>query len=179
MGTRNREGIGFLYRPARALIFNPFKEPGIDSQPGGPVRQPYLLYRLARLHRLAESIPGLLKRLQIRAQATLANRIGSLESILGLPIRLQIRAQATLASGIGSLESIPGLLKRLQIRAQATLASRIGSLESIPRLLKCLQIRAQATLASRIGSLESIVLYCSCSGSKPISSIIICRPSPL
>ena len=31
--------------------------------------------------------------------------------------RLQIRAQATLDSGIGSLESIPGLLKRLQIRA--------------------------------------------------------------
>jgi hypothetical protein len=48
--------------------------------------------------------------------------------------RLQIRAQATLDSGIGSLESIPGLLKHLQIRAQATLDSRIGSLESIPRL---------------------------------------------
>ncbi len=82
-----------MFRPARARICKPFKEPGIDSQPGGPVRQPYLLYRLARLHRLAESIPGLLK-------------------------RLQIRAQATLASGIGSLEWIPGLLKRLQIRAQ-------------------------------------------------------------
>ncbi len=40
---------------------------GIDSKPGGPVRQPYLMYRLSRLHRLAESIPGLLKRLQIRA----------------------------------------------------------------------------------------------------------------
>ncbi len=31
--------------------------------------------------RSLESIPGLLKRLQIRAQATLAGRIGSLESI--------------------------------------------------------------------------------------------------
>jgi hypothetical protein len=41
--------------------------PGIDSQPGGPVRQPYLAYRPTRLHRLAESIPGLHKRLQIRA----------------------------------------------------------------------------------------------------------------
>ena len=59
-----------------------------------------------------ESIPGLLKCLQIQAQAT-----------------------CTLASGIGSMESIPGLLKRLQIRAQATLASGIGSLESIPGLL--------------------------------------------
>ena len=33
---------------------------GIDSQPGGPVRQPYLTYRPARLYRLAESIHGLL-----------------------------------------------------------------------------------------------------------------------
>jgi hypothetical protein len=78
--------------------------------------------------------PGLLKRLQIRAQATLASGIGSLESIPGLLKRLQIWAQATLASGIGSLESIPGLRKHLQIRAQATLASGIGSLKSIPRL---------------------------------------------
>jgi hypothetical protein len=29
-----------------------------DSQLGGPVRQPHLTYRPARLHRLAESIPG-------------------------------------------------------------------------------------------------------------------------
>jgi hypothetical protein len=36
---------------------------------------------------------------------------GSLESIPGLLKRFHIRAQATLASGIGSLESIPGLLK--------------------------------------------------------------------
>jgi hypothetical protein len=43
------------------------RSPGIDSQPGGPVRQPYLTYRPARLHKLAESIPGLYKRLQIRA----------------------------------------------------------------------------------------------------------------
>ncbi len=33
------------------------RSPGIDSQHGGPVRQPYLSYRLARLHRLAKSIP--------------------------------------------------------------------------------------------------------------------------
>ena len=81
-----------------------------------------------------ESIPELLKHLQIRAQATLASRIRSLESIPGLLKRLQIRAQATLDSGIVSLELIPGLLKRLQIRAQATLASGIGPLESIPGL---------------------------------------------
>ncbi len=55
MGTRNRVGIGLLYRPARARICKPFKELGIDSQPGGLERQPYL-YQLARLH-LVESIP--------------------------------------------------------------------------------------------------------------------------
>ncbi len=51
----------------RARICKPFKGPGIDSQHGGPVRWPYLMYRPARSHRVAESIPGLLKRLQIRA----------------------------------------------------------------------------------------------------------------
>jgi hypothetical protein len=64
----------------------------------------------------------------------LASGIGSLESIPGLIQRLQIRAQATLASEIGSLESILGLLEHLQIRAHATLASVIGSLELIPWL---------------------------------------------
>ncbi len=57
-----------------------------------------------------------------------------MESIPELLKHLQIRAQATLASGIGSLESIPGLVKCLQIQAQAKLANGIGSLESIPRL---------------------------------------------
>jgi hypothetical protein len=32
------------------------RSPGIDSQPGGPVRQPYSSYWPAELHRLAESI---------------------------------------------------------------------------------------------------------------------------
>jgi hypothetical protein len=34
--------------------------PGIDFQPGGPVRQPYLTSRTARLHSF-ETVPGLLK----------------------------------------------------------------------------------------------------------------------
>jgi hypothetical protein len=46
----------------RALFVNLLKSPGIDSQPGGSVRQSYLTYRHAMLHRLAESISGLLKR---------------------------------------------------------------------------------------------------------------------
>jgi hypothetical protein len=47
---------------------NLLRSPGIDSQPAVPERQPYLTHRPARLHRLAESIRGLLKRLQIWAQ---------------------------------------------------------------------------------------------------------------
>ncbi len=54
---------------------------------------------------------------------TLAGGIDSLESIPGLLKRLQIRAQATLAVGI----DFWGLFKRLQIRAQATLAIGIDS----------------------------------------------------
>jgi hypothetical protein len=34
-----------------------FRSPGIDFQPGGPVRKPYLSYLPAQLSRLAKSIP--------------------------------------------------------------------------------------------------------------------------
>ncbi len=78
------------------------------------------------------------------------------EIVLKLLKRLQIRAQATLDSGIGSLESIPGLLKCLQIQAQATLASGIASLKSIPGLLKrCLHWIAELFPWNRfLGSLN-------------------------
>jgi hypothetical protein len=51
---------------------NLLRIPGIDSQPGRRVGQPYLTHRPARLHMLAESIPwnrflSSFKRLQIRA----------------------------------------------------------------------------------------------------------------
>ncbi len=39
------------------VFVNLLRSSGIDSQRGGPVRPPYLLYRPARLHRLAESNP--------------------------------------------------------------------------------------------------------------------------
>jgi hypothetical protein len=55
--------------PNTELVFvNLLRNPGIESQPGGPVRQSYFSCRPPRLHRLTESIPGLLERLQIRAQ---------------------------------------------------------------------------------------------------------------
>ncbi len=40
---------------------NLLRSPRIDSQHVGPVRQPYLTYGPTGLHRLAESIPCLLK----------------------------------------------------------------------------------------------------------------------
>jgi hypothetical protein len=38
------------------VFVNLLRSPGVDSQPGGPERQPYFSYLSARLHRLAESI---------------------------------------------------------------------------------------------------------------------------
>ncbi len=43
--------------PPEPVFVNLLRSPGIDSQPDGPVWQPSLSYWLARLHRLAESIP--------------------------------------------------------------------------------------------------------------------------
>jgi len=40
--------------PPEPVYVNLLRSPGIDSQPGGPVRQPYLSYWHARLHRLAK-----------------------------------------------------------------------------------------------------------------------------
>ncbi len=53
---RNRAGIGLSHRPARARIcISLLRSPGIDSQPGGQVRPPYLLYWPARIYRLAQA----------------------------------------------------------------------------------------------------------------------------
>ncbi len=77
-------------RPARASICKPFKGPGIDSKPGGPVRQPYLPYLPAKLHR---------------------NRFLGSFNVYKYGLRLH-----RLAEGIHSLESIPRLHKRLKIQ---------------------------------------------------------------
>ena len=42
---------------SKPVFVNLLRSPGIDSQPVGPVRQPYLSYWLAMLHSLAESNP--------------------------------------------------------------------------------------------------------------------------
>jgi hypothetical protein len=55
-------------------FLNLLRSPGIDSQPGGPVRQPLFNVPAARLQKLAESIPRLLKRVQIRALLRYSNR---------------------------------------------------------------------------------------------------------
>jgi hypothetical protein len=62
------------------VFVNILRSPGIDSQPGRPVRQPYLSYLPARLHGLAESIPGLHKRLQIRALGSIRASSDTVES---------------------------------------------------------------------------------------------------
>jgi hypothetical protein len=61
------------HQGSEPVFVNLLRSPGIDSQPGGPVRQPYLTYRPAYMATkvggigFLESIPGLHKRLQIRA----------------------------------------------------------------------------------------------------------------
>jgi hypothetical protein len=55
---------------SRAHFVNHLRIPGVDSQPCGLIRQPYLSYRSARLYRLAESIPGLHKRLRAQVRHT-------------------------------------------------------------------------------------------------------------
>jgi hypothetical protein len=65
-----------------SLFVNLLMSPGVDSQPEGPVPQPYLSYRPTRLLRLLESIPGLLKRLQIRAQCFVRGRLKKVPELL-------------------------------------------------------------------------------------------------
>ncbi len=73
-----------LRAKSRAWICEPFKEPKNRFQPGRPVRKPYLKYRPARLHRLAEPIPGLLNRFQIHAQGKAPSKYFLLRKCLGL-----------------------------------------------------------------------------------------------
>jgi hypothetical protein len=60
-----------LQSPYLKHFKNILRSPGIDSQPGGPVRQPCLTYRQASGGIDSfESIPGLRKRLQIRSSGS-------------------------------------------------------------------------------------------------------------
>ncbi len=60
-GVLNKAGISefcFVSDLTPELVFvNLWRTPGIDSQPDVPVRQPYLSYRPAMLHRQVESNP--------------------------------------------------------------------------------------------------------------------------
>jgi hypothetical protein len=67
---------------------------GIDSQPGGPVRQPYLWYRPARQHTLAEWISrnrflGYINVLQIRALFLKSDKAATITGSYSRQIRLQ------------------------------------------------------------------------------------------
>jgi hypothetical protein len=61
-------------RPPEPVFVDLLRRLGIDSQPGGPVRNPICRTGAGELDS-SESIPGLHKRLQIRAQFILADRI--------------------------------------------------------------------------------------------------------
>jgi hypothetical protein len=50
-------GEGKMSKEPEPVFVDLVRSLRIDSQPGGPVLQPYLSYRHARLHRLAKSIP--------------------------------------------------------------------------------------------------------------------------
>ncbi len=61
-GEGGGRGVESYYRKNPEPVFvNLLISPWIDSHPGGPVRHPFWTFRPVRLHRLAESIPGLLK----------------------------------------------------------------------------------------------------------------------
>jgi hypothetical protein len=86
------------------VFVDPLRSPEIDSQPGGPVRQPFMLYQSPYLETFMEprnrfrgidsarlgSIPGLHKRSTNTVSGPPVNRLAA--SIPGLE-RLQIRAQ--------------------------------------------------------------------------------------
>ncbi len=46
--------VAYMYNEPVFLFVNLLRSLKIDSQPGGPVRQPFLWYRPGRLHRLVE-----------------------------------------------------------------------------------------------------------------------------
>jgi hypothetical protein len=58
MGILNSPNLWFIAVVAwpEPEFVNLLRSPGIDSHPGGPLRQPLLMYRAAWPHRLEESI---------------------------------------------------------------------------------------------------------------------------
>jgi hypothetical protein len=47
---------GIMNSNSEPVFVHPLRSPGIDSKPGGPVRQPFYSYRPARLHKPAQSM---------------------------------------------------------------------------------------------------------------------------
>jgi hypothetical protein len=52
-----QRNFAFMNSASEPVFVDRLWSPGIDSQHGGPVRQPYFSYRPAMLHKLAELIP--------------------------------------------------------------------------------------------------------------------------
>ncbi len=122
----------------RARICRSFKEPRNRFLAWRAGRQAYLTHLPARLHWLAESIPGLLKRLQIRAQATQPAPIGSCESFLGLLKRLQIRALGWINMQTQELPTAPPSFLSANLEAKILLYQllRSGAASGRPKFLE-------------------------------------------
>jgi hypothetical protein len=85
----------FLYpEEPKPEFVNLLRSLGIDSQPGGPVRQPYLTYRPPKAGRIdfLGSIPGLLKWLHILLFAAVFNSLFQQSFQQLLIIRIYLRA---------------------------------------------------------------------------------------
>ncbi len=93
------------YRPPEPVFGDLLRSPRIDSQSGGRYDNP-----------ICPTGPT----------GTIGGEIDSSESIPGLHKSLQIRAQPTEVGGIYYLKSIPALLKHLQIRAQGPESEEVG-----------------------------------------------------
>ncbi len=79
--------LGMDFQHYRAPICRTLRSPGIDSQPGGLVRQPYQSYRPARLQRLEESNP---RNRLLQAPLTITNTGPGGEDSSSLYLRIEL-----------------------------------------------------------------------------------------
>ncbi len=96
------------------VFVNLWRKLGINSHHGGSIQQPYWMYQPARLHRLAESVPRLFKRSQIRS-----TELEFLKRLWGLGTEEEEGYRTGPPGYISwrnsSLESIPGPHTRLKV----------------------------------------------------------------
>ncbi len=131
---------------AEPVFVEPLRRPEIDSQPGGPVRQPCMLYRLARQHMLAASIPrnrflGSINLYKYGLRAGICSRVkgwkidswNRLGNKYGIEVPMShVHVKINFSYGIDSRNRCLSVHKLLQIRALVFL-NLYGAQESMPR----------------------------------------------